>query len=283
MNLTISFGHSQIPQRHHSLAPVYFGVRFEYGDKTCWTRHWARGVFRIEVTDRYSRSQICRRHRPGIWGVKSCPSSHSQHLHHRFRLLSSSLVESRSIPNITPLLNMSSPPSLEPLKISHSNGHPPNTARPLSPSPSPPDEKSPLPNGDEKPQPPTPTTQNIVADTPPATPAHEAQSPIAPTTTVPPPAAQPNGGPPSSLPRPQLPANTASAPVIPGVRAPGQIPRPGGPGGMGRGGMPMPMGMRGPAMGGQMQSRLPPSLQAKMDKVSPGVPLLHFCAIALYF
>ncbi len=35
----------------------------------------------------------------------------------------------------------------------------------------------------------------------------------------------------------------------------------------------MPMGMRGSAMGGgnntnQMQSRLPPSLQAKMDKVS---------------
>lgn len=68
------------------------------------------------------------------------------------------------------------------------------------------------------------------------------------------------------------PQNTASSPVVPasGVRAPmagGARP----PMGMARGGMPMPMGMRGPAGmgggGGQMQSRLPPSLQAKMDKV----------------
>jgi hypothetical protein len=89
---------------------------------------------------------------------------------------------------------------------------------------------------------------------------------IPPLTSDTPKAPKANGVPPS-IPRPAPPANMASAPAVPNMRSPPSMR-----GMTGRGGMPGPMGMRGPiGMRGpqqQMESRIPASLQAKMDRVS---------------
>ncbi|ORY29652.1 kinase-like domain-containing protein [Naematelia encephala] len=156
-------------------------------------------------------------------------------------------------------------PSLENLRISSPPAKSvlPNNSRPLSPSPSPPPEGDGTPNGDAESKPSVNGTHPAkvpVEDTPPQTPGHEATSPSnvfanqpTPTSTAPTPAPVPTARP--------TPVATASTPVL--GRPPVGRPVPG------RGGMPMAMGMRGPAMGlNQMQSRLPPSLQAKMDKVA---------------
>ena len=168
---------------------------------------------------------------------------------------------------------MTSPPALDNLQISNPpnrvtspiKSKTPTSARPPSPSPSPPENRSDLPEVDG-PSKPDGLTDGIDAqDTPPQTPAADGPSPSAPMTAAPPPARQPS--PPASLPRPQPPTSMASAQNVIAARAPPGRPTPGM---MARGGMPMPMGMRGPGgMGGgaQMQTRLPPSLQAKMDKV----------------
>ncbi|WVF68001.1 hypothetical protein IAT40_002763 [Kwoniella sp. CBS 6097] len=160
---------------------------------------------------------------------------------------------------------MSSPPSLDGLKISNSNTDSPVIARDFSPRPPTPDSDSespaPVANGDA-----APPAQNGSSST--------TASPTAPTTAHPPPAEiQSNGDAsatksPSALPRPPPPTSFTSAPVIPGASStarPG-VPRPG----VGRGAMPAPMGMRAAAGrgGGQMQTKMLPSLQAKMDKIA---------------
>ena len=168
---------------------------------------------------------------------------------------------------------MSSPPSLEPLKIANpptkilSQNNTPTSARPPSPELSPSSSHKDLPEGDQRVEDHDPLSI-ITEATPPSTPASVTLSPADPTTGASTPNRTVNGGPPAPLARPQPPANMASAPNIPTARPPPGRPTPGM---MARGGMPMPMGMRGPmAMGGgpQMQTRLPPSLQAKMDKAS---------------
>ncbi|WRT70593.1 uncharacterized protein IL334_007591 [Kwoniella shivajii] len=141
---------------------------------------------------------------------------------------------------------MSWPPSLDTLKISD----------------------SPVISRDFSPRPPSPSpADGEVAE---SEKTNGTSSPNAPTTAHPPPVldGQTNGNSPSSLPRPPPPPNTVSAPIVPGASAVPRAPavRPG----VARGGMPMPMGMRGAAGrgGGQMQSKMLPSLQAKMDKIA---------------
>ncbi|WVQ95561.1 hypothetical protein IAU59_002658 [Kwoniella sp. CBS 9459] len=175
---------------------------------------------------------------------------------------------------------MSSPPSLDGLKISDpnstSNTKSPVIARDFSPRPPTPgsDSESPAPvqttvlNGDS-PQP----TQNGTTSNNTGSPA---ASPTAPTTAHPPPAeGQPDGQAsatksPSALPRPAPPMSFTSAPAVPGSSTAGAtrpaVARPG----VGRGAMPAPMGMRAAAGrgGGQMQTKMLPSLQAKMDKIA---------------
>nr|XP_019000682.1 STE/STE7 protein kinase [Kwoniella mangroviensis CBS 8507]OCF64143.1 STE/STE7 protein kinase [Kwoniella mangroviensis CBS 8507] len=119
----------------------------------------------------------------------------------------------------------------------------------------------------------------------PTDPEESESSPTAPTTAHPPPAApvngvdQPNGdvvspssASPSALPRPPPPQSITSAPVLPSSST-GSRPAAtavGGRPGAARGGMPMPMGMRGAAGkgAGPMQTKMLPSLQAKMDKIA---------------
>nr|XP_019051202.1 STE/STE7 protein kinase [Kwoniella bestiolae CBS 10118]OCF30132.1 STE/STE7 protein kinase [Kwoniella bestiolae CBS 10118] len=140
---------------------------------------------------------------------------------------------------------MSSPPKLDTLKIDDS---PEVVSRDFSPRP-------PSPGAETETDGKTDTTST--------------PTPTAPTTAHPPPASQSNGdaASPSTLPRPPPPQSITSAPVLPsaGARtAAGARPS------AARGGMPMPMGMRGAAGrgGGQMQTKMLPSLQAKMDKIA---------------
>ncbi|WWC65142.1 uncharacterized protein I303_107756 [Kwoniella dejecticola CBS 10117] len=116
----------------------------------------------------------------------------------------------------------------------------------------------------------------------PPSPEASTPEPAAPTTAHPPPsenatavngdAATTSSPSPATQQRP-LPQSITSAPAVPSSTA---APRPSGavagarPGVAGRGGMPMPMGMRGAAGrgGGQMQTKMLPSLQAKMDKIA---------------
>lgn len=146
---------------------------------------------------------------------------------------------------------MSSPPSLESLKLSSSQSKDVEPQRPSSPSA---DVET---NGETSVQPAatangSESSINGKAEAAPSEAATPAETP------------KPNGVAPASAvastsaSRP-LPAATASTPVLPTTRAPG---RPGI--GSARGGATGPMGMRG--RGGQpMQARLPPSLQAKME------------------
>ncbi|KAK8850437.1 hypothetical protein IAR55_004355 [Kwoniella newhampshirensis] len=153
---------------------------------------------------------------------------------------------------------MSDPISLDTLHIATPPPPPLKDERPLpasTESPSIDGEKTPeLPNGHAEPSP------KSIPDVP---------TPTAPITAHPPAV---NGevdnsatGSPSTFPRPPPPTSITSAPVVPTARPPPNA-RPG----VGRGGMPMPMGMRGAAGrgGGQMQTKMLPSLQAKMDKIA---------------
>ncbi|RSH85211.1 hypothetical protein EHS25_005018, partial [Saitozyma podzolica] len=151
-------------------------------------------------------------------------------------------------------LNISTPPASEETSSSTTNAVPGTSSSDSDASPS-------LPGKDVPAEP----TSNGVAPSEPGP-----STPAPPVTAAPPSVpqpSQPNGVSPSALPRPPPPAETASAPVLAGVRSPPAPGRP--PPMMGRPGMPGPMGMRG-AMGGQqpMVTKLPPSLQAKMDKVA---------------
>ncbi|CAD6589403.1 MAG: hypothetical protein TREMPRED_005353 [Tremellales sp. Tagirdzhanova-0007] len=171
---------------------------------------------------------------------------------------------------------MTSPPSLEPLQISNPPGRftsaktsTPASGRPPSPSPSPPESR------DDAPEMTGPSKQfaepiageeEEEEDTPPPTPAADIPSPPAPITATPPAASTSTHGPP--LPRPQPPPSMVSAPNI---FANKPIPGRPSPAMMARGGMPVPLGMRGPMGKGdvsRMPTRLPPSLQAKMDNIA---------------
>ncbi|KAK4686322.1 mitogen-activated protein kinase kinase, partial [Tremellales sp. Uapishka_1] len=183
---------------------------------------------------------------------------------------------------------MSSPPSLTPLAISSPSAQPksispttPLSARPPSPSPSPPLGDS---AEDKERSSPVDPVAPAAEPTPPPTPS--APTPQAPTTAV------SNGIPPPARPTPHQtftsPPAVPSQPRMPPSQMAGRMGPQGMQGMQGRGGMPMPLGMRGPmgmgGGGGQMQSRLPPSLQAKMDQIAasragapagPGGPLAN--------
>ncbi|WWC92181.1 uncharacterized protein L201_007135 [Kwoniella dendrophila CBS 6074] len=147
---------------------------------------------------------------------------------------------------------MSSPPTLDTLKIDDS---PSVITRDFSPRPPSPKDEDENENSESAKASPIPT-------------------PTAPTTAHPPPA-EVNGNAAnsskspssvSSLPRPPPPQSITSAPAVPRPSAAAAGARPG----VARGGMPMPMGMRGAAGrgGSQMQTKMLPSLQAKMDKIA---------------
>lgn len=162
---------------------------------------------------------------------------------------------------------MSSPPSVNSLKISEEESSTKPTATESSTSTSAPsapssgDEKPPVaPNGEAKA---TGSAQHLEnTSTPAPAPTQPSQQRPPPTQTqqrAPPPSRPSSSNMPPQRPSPGLPA--ASAPNIPG--------RPGAGGPM-RGGIqgPMGMGMRGRGGPSRGAPALPPSLQAKMDAVS---------------
>ncbi|WVR08512.1 hypothetical protein IAU60_005567 [Kwoniella sp. DSM 27419] len=159
---------------------------------------------------------------------------------------------------------MSSPPSLDSLKIADDRAasSSPVISRDFTPQAVPADA-----DGDES----NATPRDSSDGTPQSSSQTQSPSPTAPTTAHPPPADGEPSGSPSALPRPSIPPSMTSAPAVPGasptsrVTSPPQARAP-----VARAAMPMPMGMRGAAGrgGGPMQSKMLPSLQAKMDKIA---------------
>jgi hypothetical protein len=158
---------------------------------------------------------------------------------------------------------MSSPPSLNSLNISEQSGstsQTPITERPTSPAEGTED----APNGESSDKPSTnpAPSETVEESTPtPQEPAPTAPSP-APDSAAPTPTSAPA---PSSRPSPAVLSPHRQSPQIPSASAPLVPGRP-APGGGFRGGMQGPLGMGGRGRGGI--SKIPASLQAKMDAVS---------------
>jgi hypothetical protein len=165
---------------------------------------------------------------------------------------------------------MSSPPSLNSLNISEqagSSSQTVNTERPTSPTEGTEDAVT---NVESSDKPTTNTTSSETVEERTSTPQESAPTPApapsAPTTNSDSAAPVPTPAPaPSSRPSPAVLSPHRQSPQIPSASAPLVPGRP-APGGGFRGGMQGPLGMGGRGRGGI--SKIPASLQAKMDAVS---------------
>jgi hypothetical protein len=165
---------------------------------------------------------------------------------------------------------MSSPPSLNSLSISEQSGsssQTPITERPTSPTEATEDA---ITNGESSDKQTTNTSSSETVEQSTSTPQEPASTPTpapaAPTPTPESAAPTPTPEPaPSSRPSPAVLSPHRQSPQIPSASAP-MIPGRPAPGGGFRGGMQGPLGMGGRGRGGI--SKIPASLQAKMDAVS---------------